>query len=55
MRFSVDGKFIYLLNEISLAVTTFAWDGAAGDAKMLTTTPALSEAVKAKEASPAKA
>ena len=26
MRFSTDGKFIYLLNELSLSVTTFAWD-----------------------------
>ena len=26
MRFSTDGKFIYLLNELSLSVTTFAWN-----------------------------
>lgn len=49
MRFSVDGKFIYLLNELSLSVTTFAYDAAAGTAKQLTTVPALSEEVKAKE------
>ena len=46
MRFSVDGKFIYLLNELSLSVTTFAWDAQKGTAKQLTTTPALSKKVK---------
>jgi 6-phosphogluconolactonase len=49
MRFSMDGKFIYLLNELSLSVTTFAWDAQKGTAKRLTTTPALSEKVKAGE------
>jgi 6-phosphogluconolactonase len=43
MRFSTDGKFIYLLNELTLSVTTFAWDAAKGTAKALTTEPALSE------------
>ena len=43
MRFSTDGKFIYLLNELTLSVTTFAWDAAKGTAKPLTTEPALSE------------
>ncbi|MDA8775377.1 lactonase family protein [Opitutales bacterium] len=46
MRFSTDGKFIYLLNELSLSVTTFAWDPKKGTAKRLTTTPALSQKVK---------
>jgi len=50
MRFSPDGKFIYLLNELSLSVTTFAWDAAAGTAKRLADVPALSEEAKAKEA-----
>ena len=50
MRFSPDGKFIYLLNELSLSVTTYAWDAAAGTAKLLATVPALSEETKAKEA-----
>ena len=50
MRFSPDGKFIYLLNELSLSVTTFAWDAAAGTAKQLADVPALSKAVKEKEA-----
>lgn len=43
MRFSTDGKFIYLLNELTLSVTTFAWDALKGTAKILTTEPALSE------------
>ena len=50
MRFSVDGKFIYLLNELALSVSTFAYDADKGMATLLTTTSALSEAVKAKEA-----
>lgn len=43
MRFSTDGKFIYLLNELTLSVTTFAWHAQEGTAKTLTTEPALSE------------
>jgi 6-phosphogluconolactonase len=50
MRFSPDGKFIYLLNELSLSVTTFAWDAAAGTAQRLANVPSLSAEVKAKEA-----
>lgn len=50
MRFSPDGKFIYLLNELSLSVSTFAWDAAAGTAKRLADVPALSEEAKAREA-----
>jgi 6-phosphogluconolactonase len=46
MRFSIDGKFIYLLNELTLSVTTFAWDAKKGTAKALSTTPALSEESK---------
>lgn len=49
MRFSIDGKFIYLLNELELAVTTFKYDSAAGSAKRLSTTRALAPEVKAKE------
>lgn len=49
MRFSTNGKFIYLLNELSLSVTTFAWDAQKGTAKRLTTTAAISEEVKAGE------
>jgi 6-phosphogluconolactonase len=50
MRFSPDGKFIYLLNELSLSVTTYAWEAATGTAKQLATVPALSDEAKAKEA-----
>jgi 6-phosphogluconolactonase len=50
MRFSVDGRFIYLLNELSLSVTTFAYDATVATTKRLTTTPALSDKVKAEEA-----
>jgi 6-phosphogluconolactonase len=50
MRFSPDGRFIYLLNELSLSVTTFEWDAARGSARQLATVPTLSEEVKAKEA-----
>ena len=49
MRFSSDGRFIYLLNELSLSVTTFAWDASKGKARRLTTTPALSEKAKSME------
>ena len=49
MRFSADGKFIYLLNELSLSVSTFAYDAEQGTAQRLTTTPALSETVKSQE------
>lgn len=49
MRFSVDGSYIYLLNELSLSVTTFAYDSEAGTTRRLSTTKALSEVVKAKE------
>jgi 6-phosphogluconolactonase len=50
MRFSVDGRFIHLLNELSLSVTTFSWDAASGTAARVGTVPALSEEAKGKEA-----
>lgn len=49
LKFSKDGKFIYLLNELSLSTTVFSWDAAAGTAALLSTTPALSEETKAAE------
>lgn len=49
MRFSVDGKFIYLLNELALSVTTFSWDATTGTAKKLSVAPALTEEAKAGE------
>ena len=50
MRFSADGRFIFLLNELSLSVTTFAYNAEQGTTSRLTTTPALSETAKAAEA-----
>jgi 6-phosphogluconolactonase len=50
LRFSPDGEFIYLLNELALSVTAFAWDRAAGAATPLATTPTLTETAKGKEA-----
>jgi 6-phosphogluconolactonase len=50
MRFSNNGHYIYLLNELSLSVTTFSYDDVQGTGKRLTTTPSLSDAVKSKEA-----
>lgn len=49
MRFSPDGRFIYLLNELSLSVTAFSWNADAGTATRLDTVPALSEEAKAME------
>lgn len=49
MRFSQDGKFIYLLNELSLSTSVFSWDAASGKATLVSTTPALSEETKAGE------
>ncbi|MDP3073947.1 MAG: lactonase family protein [Opitutaceae bacterium] len=50
MRFSPDGKFIYLLNELSLSVSSFAWDAANGTARRLADVPNLTSEAKAKEA-----
>ena len=50
MRFSPDGKFIYLLNELSLSVTSFSWDAATGTAKQLGNVPAISAEAKGREA-----
>ncbi len=49
MRFSIDGQFIHLLDELALSVTTFAWDAQNGTVKKLATVPTLSAEVKAKE------
>jgi 6-phosphogluconolactonase len=49
MRFSPDGKFIYLLNELTSSVTTFAWDAAKGAARQLATVPALTAEQQARE------
>ncbi|MEK9772906.1 MAG: lactonase family protein [Opitutae bacterium] len=49
MRFSKDGNFIYLLNELSLSVETFSWDPDLGEAKSLFSIPTLTEQEKAEE------
>jgi 6-phosphogluconolactonase len=49
MRFSADGRFIYLLNELSLTVSVFAWDPEGGTGTLVSSTDALSLEVKAKE------
>ena len=49
MRFSIDGNFIHLLNEMDVSVTTFAYNAEKGTATRLHVTQALSKEVKAKE------
>ncbi|WDQ18392.1 lactonase family protein [Rhodopirellula sp. P2] len=49
MKFSPDGKRIYLLNELALSVTVFDYDAKAGTMAAGQTIPALSEETKAKE------
>ncbi len=49
MRFSVDGKWIYLLNELALTVNTYAWSPVEGTAKLISSVPALATEVKDKE------
>lgn len=49
LKFSPDGRFIYLLNELSVSLTTFAWDAAAGTARLLGEVPSISAAAKARE------
>ncbi len=49
MRFSTNGKFIHLLNELTVSVSTYQYDADNGTATLLHTIPALSEETKAKE------
>ncbi|WP_339888363.1 MULTISPECIES: lactonase family protein [Rhodopirellula] len=49
MKFSPDGKRIYLLNELTLSVTVFDYDAETGTMTAGQTIPALSEETKAKE------
>ena len=49
MKFSVDGKYIFLLNELTLSVSTFAYNAEKGTAELVSTTPTLSPAMKQKE------
>ncbi len=49
MKFHPNGKLVYVLNELSLTVTVFAYDAEAGRMEPLQTVPTLSEAQKAAE------
>lgn len=49
MRFSNDGNYIYLLNELSLSVSVFEWDAPTGVARLLSEVRTLSEEAKAAE------
>ena len=50
MRFSTNGKFIYLLNELTLSITVFAYDLERGQASKVSVVPVLPEKIKAQEA-----
>lgn len=49
MKFHPSGKFAYVINELTLAVTTFEYNETEGTLKRLETVPMLSEQEKAKE------
>ena len=49
MKFHPNGKVIYVLNELELSVTAFAYDPAAGRMSAIQTIPTVAEAEKAKE------
>lgn len=49
MKFSTDGSLIYLLNELSLSLSTFSWDPTMGTATLFATVSTLPESLKAGE------
>lgn len=49
MKFHTSGKFIYVLNELELSVTVFAYDAEQGTMTPIQTIPTVSEEAKAKE------
>lgn len=49
MKFHTNGKYIYLLNELTLSVTVFDYDADAGTMTPIQTIETISESVKAKE------
>ena len=51
MKFGANGKFAYVLNELELSVTVFAYDAEEGTMTALQTIPTVSEEAKSKEAS----
>lgn len=50
LRFAPDGRSFHLLNELTLSVTTFAWDTAKGEATLGATVAALTAEEQAGEA-----
>ncbi len=50
MKFHTSGKFIYVLNELEVSVTVFAYDAKKGNMAVLQTIPTVPEQEKAKEA-----
>ncbi len=49
MKFSADAKFAYVLNELELSVSVFAYDAQAGSMTLVETVPTVSSDAKAKE------
>ena len=46
MRFSIDGRWIFLLNELSLSISTFSWNKTLGQAFPVSSTPTLDDEIK---------
>jgi 6-phosphogluconolactonase len=46
MKFSTDGKYIYLLDELSLVIETFLWEPSQGQATRTSSIPTLTEEEK---------
>lgn len=49
MKFDPTGRFAWVLNELSLTITTFAWDADQGTLTPIETVPTVPDAEKAKE------
>ncbi|RZD22106.1 lactonase family protein [Pseudoalteromonas sp. MEBiC 03485] len=49
MRFSKNGQFIYLLNELDLSISTFTYDAQTGQTKREFVVPTLGKAIKEQE------
>jgi 6-phosphogluconolactonase len=49
MRFSPDGKHIFLLDELSLVIETFQWNSTTGQATRISAVPTLQEDEKSGE------
>jgi 6-phosphogluconolactonase len=49
MKFHTNGRFIFVLNELSLTITTFRYDAATGTTELIETVPTVPAEQKAKE------